>query len=48
MTVGLFIPRYVDQFYPAAAKAVLQLLEKRRVITVYSPQQTRCCLPMSN
>lgn len=28
ITVGLFIPCYVDQFYPNAAKATLELLEK--------------------
>ena len=28
MTVGLFVPCYVDQFYPQVAIAALQLLEK--------------------
>jgi L-lactate dehydrogenase complex protein LldE len=35
MTVGLFIPCYVNQFYPDAAKASLQLLEKLGVEVVY-------------
>ena len=38
MTVGLFIPCYVNQFYPDAAKATLQLLQKLGVDVVYPPQ----------
>jgi len=48
MRVGLFIPCYVDQFYPDAAKATLQLLEKLGVDVVYPPKQTCCGQPMAN
>ncbi|CAM3779761.1 (Fe-S)-binding protein [Mucilaginibacter galii] len=48
MTVGLFIPCYVDQFYPGAAIATLQLLEKLGVTVVYPPNQTCCGQPMAN
>jgi len=48
MTVGLFIPCYVDQFYPEAAIATLQLLEKLGVDVVYPPNQTCCGQPMAN
>ncbi len=48
MTVGLFIPCYVDQFYPKAAIATLQLLEKQGVKVVYPLKQTCCGQPMAN
>ncbi|WP_407429154.1 (Fe-S)-binding protein [Arcticibacter sp.] len=48
MTVGLFIPCYVDQFYPNAAIATLQLLEKLGVDVVYPKKQTCCGQPMAN
>jgi L-lactate dehydrogenase complex protein LldE len=48
MTVGLFIPCYVNQFYPAAAKATLQLLLKLGVNVVYPEKQTCCGQPMAN
>jgi len=48
MTVGLFIPCYIDQFYPGAAIATLQLLEKLGVTVVYPPKQTCCGQPMAN
>ena len=48
MTVGLFIPCYVDQFYPGAAIATLELLEKLGVTVVYPPNQTCCGQPMAN
>ncbi|EHQ28772.1 (Fe-S)-binding protein [Mucilaginibacter paludis] len=48
MTVGLFIPCYVDQFYPGAAIATLQLLEKLGVNVVYPQKQTCCGQPMAN
>ncbi|MCJ8209260.1 (Fe-S)-binding protein [Mucilaginibacter sp. RS28] len=48
MTVGLFIPCYVDQFYPNAAIATLQLLEKLGVNVVYPMNQTCCGQPMAN
>jgi L-lactate dehydrogenase complex protein LldE len=48
MTVGLFIPCYIDQFYPSAAIATLQLLEKLGVKVVYPSKQTCCGQPMAN
>lgn len=48
MKVGLFVPCYVDQFYPQAAIATLQLLEKLGLEVVYPKQQTCCGQPMAN
>jgi L-lactate dehydrogenase complex protein LldE len=48
MKAGLFIPCYVDQFYPQVAIATLQLLEKLGVEVVYPPNQTCCGQPMAN
>lgn len=48
MKVGLFIPCYVDQFYPNAAIASLQLLEKLGVDVAYPANQTCCGQPMAN
>lgn len=48
MTVGLFIPCYVDQFYPKAGIATLELLEKLGVDVVYPERQTCCGQPMAN
>ncbi|MBW3545366.1 MAG: (Fe-S)-binding protein [Bacteroidetes bacterium] len=48
MTVGLFIPCYVDQFYPRVAIASLQLLKKLGVQVVYPLQQSCCGQPMAN
>lgn len=48
MKVGLFIPCYVDQFYPEVAIATLQLLEKFGVDVVCPPDQTCCGQPMAN
>jgi len=48
ITVGLFIPCYVDQFYPGAAIATLKLLKKLGVNVVYPAGQTCCGQPMAN
>jgi L-lactate dehydrogenase complex protein LldE len=48
MKVGLFVPCYVDQFYPNAAIATYQLLEKLGVEVVYPVNQTCCGQPMAN
>lgn len=48
MTVGLFIPCYVNQFYPQAAISTLQLLQKLGVEVVYPRKQTCCGQPMAN
>ena len=48
MKVGLFIPCYVDQFYPQVAVATLQLLEKFGCDVHYPLNQTCCGQPMAN
>ncbi|HEY4206262.1 MAG TPA: (Fe-S)-binding protein [Puia sp.] len=48
MRVGLFIPCYVDQFYPQVGVATLHLLEKYGCEVVYPPNQTCCGQPMAN
>lgn len=48
MRVALFIPCYVDQFYPQVGIATLQLLEKFGCEVVYPPDQTCCGQPMAN
>lgn len=48
MTVGLFIPCYVNQFYPGAAIATLELLQKLGLNVVYPTKQTCCGQPMAN
>lgn len=48
MKVGLFIPCYVDQFYPNVAIATLQLLEKLGCEVVFPLKQTCCGQPMAN
>jgi len=44
----LFIPCYVDQFYPNVAVATLELLEKHGCEVVYPMNQTCCGQPMAN
>ncbi len=46
--IGLFIPCYVNQFFPGAAIATLQLLEKLELNIVYPTKQTCCGQPMAN
>ncbi|MBX3254213.1 MAG: (Fe-S)-binding protein [Chitinophagaceae bacterium] len=48
MTVALFVPCYIDQFYPQVAIATLELLEKFGVKVVYPLDQTCCGQPMAN
>lgn len=48
MRVGLFIPCYVDQFYPNAGIATYQLLRKLGVDVTYPAGQTCCGQPMAN
>lgn len=48
MTVGLFVPCYIDQFYPQVAIASLELLEKHGVNVVFPERQTCCGQPMAN
>lgn len=48
MNVGLFIPCYIDQFYPNAAIATLNLLSKLGITVKYPVNQTCCGQPMAN
>ncbi len=48
MNVGLFIPCYVNQFYPQVAIATLELLEKFNCKVGYPLNQTCCGQPMAN
>lgn len=48
MKIGLFIPCYVDQFYPQVAVATLRLLEKLGCEVVFPLNQTCCGQPMAN
>lgn len=48
MKVGLFIPCYIDQFYPKVGIATLQLLEKLGCKVSFPLQQTCCGQPMAN
>lgn len=48
MKVGLFIPCYVDQFYPQVGIATLSLLEKLGISVSYPLNQTCCGQPMAN
>ena len=48
MKVALFIPCYIDQFYPNVGIASLQLLEKLGCEMVFPLQQSCCGHPMAN
>lgn len=48
MKVALFVPCYIDQFYPQVAKASLELLIKLGVQVDVPAGQTCCGQPMAN
>lgn len=48
MKVGLFVPCYIDQFYPQVAVATMQLLEKYGCEVGFPLNQTCCGQPMAN
>ncbi|MFT4033467.1 MAG: (Fe-S)-binding protein [Siphonobacter sp.] len=48
MKVALFVPCYVDQFYPQVAIATLELLEKLGCDVTFPTGQTCCGQPMAN
>jgi len=48
MQVGLFIPCYVNQFYPQVGIATLELLERLNVNVIYPSEQTCCGQPLAN
>jgi L-lactate dehydrogenase complex protein LldE len=48
MNVGLFIPCYVDAFFPEVGVATLELLERFGCSVGYPLEQTCCGQPMAN
>lgn len=48
MKIGLFVPCYIDQFYPQVAIATYQLLQKLGCDIGYPMDQTCCGQPMAN
>lgn len=48
MKVGLFVPCYVDAFFPEVAIATVELLERLGVEVDYPLEQTCCGQPMAN
>lgn len=48
MRVALFVPCYIDQFYPQVAVASLELLEKLGCEVIVPVDQTCCGQPMAN
>lgn len=48
MKVGLFIPCYIDQFYPQVGVASLQILERLGCEVDYPLNQTCCGQPLGN
>jgi L-lactate dehydrogenase complex protein LldE len=48
MKVALFVPCYVDAFFPEVAVATLELLERLGVEVAYPLEQTCCGQPMAN
>ncbi len=48
MKIGLFIPCYIDQFYPQVGIATLELLQKLGCDVSFPLEQTCCGQPMAN
>jgi L-lactate dehydrogenase complex protein LldE len=48
MTVGLFIPCYIDQLYPQVGLATLRILKKLGLKVEFPRQQTCCGQPLAN
>jgi L-lactate dehydrogenase complex protein LldE len=48
MKVALFVPCFIDAFYPQVGIATLELLERLGVDVDYPPDQTCCGQPMAN
>jgi L-lactate dehydrogenase complex protein LldE len=46
--VALFVPCYIDQFFPNVAISTLRLLEKQGLAVHFPPSQTCCGQPMAN
>jgi L-lactate dehydrogenase complex protein LldE len=48
MRVGLFIPCYIDQFYPQVGMATVEVLERLAVEIDFPAAQTCCGQPLAN
>lgn len=48
MRIGLFIPCYIDQFYPQVGLATVDVLERCGVQVDFPDEQTCCGQPMAN
>ena len=48
LKIGLFIPCYIDQFYPQVGVATLELLQKLGLDVHYPLKQTCCGQPLAN
>jgi len=48
MRVGLFVPCYIDQFYPDVAMATVEVLERYDVEIEFPREQTCCGQPTAN
>lgn len=48
MRIGLFIPCFIDAFFPEVAIATLELLERFGLEVIYPRDQTCCGQPMAN
>ena len=48
MKVALFIPCFIDAFYPEVGIATLELLERFGIEVDYPQEQTCCGQPMAN
>ncbi len=48
LKVALFVPCYVDQFYPRVGLATLRVLRKLGLDVEFPPEQTCCGQPMAN
>lgn len=48
MRIGLFIPCYIDLFYPRVGIAVYEFLKRQNLSIDYPPEQTCCGQPIAN
>lgn len=48
MRIGLFIPCYMNELYPGASMATLEVLERQGLEVDYPLEQTCCGQPMAN
>ncbi len=48
LTVSLFVPCFIDQFYPSVAFNTIKVLERAGVSVEYNPEQTCCGQPAYN